>query len=649
MYDKYFLELSKEYPTRRAITREIAGLSVCLNLPKGTEHFVSDIHGEYEALTHIRRGASGVIRHKIDLLFSTTMSEEERSTLASVIYYPEKKLRQLKTDGVVNDEWYRNLTLNLIFLCRLVCDKYTVKKCTDILNRCCGEHAELIDELIRTHHDGELMLQAREDILKSVFRLGEQEEFIISLCDAISELVIDRWHVVGDIFDRGPRADLVIDELMKMRSIDIEWGNHDVLWMGAAAGSRAAIATALANSLTYGNLEQIELGYGISLRPLAQFAEECYSGTNLDAFMPRTRTAGDNAYADAKVIARMHKAISILRFKLEGEIIMRNPDFDMEDRLLLDKIDFQRGRVRIGECEHEMLDCDLPTVDPRSPYTLTDKEEQLMEQLVHAFSSSERLCRHIAFLYEVGGMYKIYNRNLMFHGCIPLDESGEFLPLKCAEERRGRELMDYFDRMARVGYFAERGSDERRRAEDILWFLWCGKDSPLCARKRISSFERLFIADKSTHAEPKNHYYNIWNDSSIAEKILNEFSLAPPSHIINGHIPVKRGEHPIKSDGRLIVIDGGFCSAYKSTTGISGYTLIYNAEGMRLAAHEAFAGVEHAVKSNADIVSEVMIFEQKDRKIRVRETDEGIKIREKIADLLILNEKYRRGEIKGGI
>lgn len=646
MQDKYFGELIKKYGDRYALISEISRLNVILNLPKGTEHFMSDIHGEYEAFAHIRRNASGVIRKKINALFSDRLSQSECASLAALIYYPKEKLELLREAGEVSDVWYRDTMIRLVELCRLVSDKYTRKKTEDILYDNAPGYAELIDELIGTHHEMLLREESSENIFKAIIRLDAAESFIIALCDSIRALVIDRWHIVGDIYDRGARADIVMDELMGARSIDIEWGNHDALWLGAAAGSRAAIAAVLNNSITYGNLELIEVGYGISLRPLAQFAEAYYKECDVSAFMPRVKMIGDMAYADEALIARMHKAISILQFKLEGELIMRNPDFDMNDRLLLDKIDRERGTVRIVGKDYPLLDCDFPTVDQANPYALTYEEKRLIEYLENAFKRSEKLRRHAAFLFEVGGMYKVYNRNLMFHGCIPLDDDGGFKKFAIADGKSGKAFMDFCDSMARQGFFAREGTAERLRGQDFLWFLWCGKDSPLCARKKIATFERLLVDDTSCREEPKNYYYHVWNDESLAKRILAEFSLPDTSHIINGHIPVKRGENPIKSGGRVIVIDGGFCSAFKSTTGISGYTLIYNAEGMRLSAHEAFSGKENAIKTNADIISETVIFEEKNKKIRIRETDQGAEIREKITDLMMLLEKIERGEIK---
>ncbi|MBQ8528896.1 MAG: fructose-1,6-bisphosphatase [Clostridia bacterium] len=641
---KYLLELSRQYPNRNAVSSEIINLNAILNLPKGTEHFISDIHGEHEAFSHIRRNASGVIRRKVEALFSKALTEEEISELSTLIYYPEEKLDELREREGELEGWYVPTLMRLIELCRLVGAKYTRSKVRKQLKRTSDGYDYIIDELLYNDKDGDYCA----NIYKSIVRTGSAERFIVAVCSAIKGLVIDHLHIVGDIFDRGARADIVLDELMRERSIDIQWGNHDVLWLGAAAGSRTCIATVLNNSITYKNLDVIEIGYGISLRPLSLFAAEVYRDTDVSIYLPKGNSGGDILrHDDELLIAGMHKAISVIQFKLEGQTILRNPGFNMEDRLLLDKIDFQGGTVNIGGVDYKLRDSDFPTVDPDAPYKLTEGEQEVMAYLKNAFMRSEKLQRHAAFLYEKGESYTVFNRNLLFHGCIPLGEDGEFLALDAAGGRRGKELMDYADRLARQGYFSKDGSPERQRGKDFLWFLWCGKDSPLCARKRIATFERLLIEDSSTWEEPRNAYYRSWGDKAIAEKILREFGLSGARcHIINGHIPVNKGEEPIKGGGKLIVIDGGFCRAFHQKTGIGGYTLIYNADGMRISAHEPFEGKENAVKNNRDILSDTVIFEQLSDKIRIRETDFGGVIRDKIADLMILLKEYEEGGIK---
>ncbi len=644
--EKYMLELSRQYPTRKAVASEIIRLNAILNLPKGTEHFLSDLHGEWEAFSHIRRNASGVIRHKISILFGDTMTEKEQVELASLVYYPDEKLEEARENEENTPEWYRENIVRLLEICRLVGSKYTRAVVREHLREKAGEFAYIIEELIADGDDGKKAVYC-ESIIKTAIRIGAADDVIISLASAIKSLVIDHLHIVGDIFDRGPRADLILDELMRERSIDIQWGNHDVLWMGAAAGSRLCIATVLNNSITYKNLDVIEIGYGISLRPLALFAEEVYGESDISAFLPKGESGG-NFYGggDDSLVARMHKAISIIQFKLEGQAIKRNPSFDMESRLLLERVDKNSCTVTLGGKKYKLRDCDFPTLLD-DPYELTESERAVMAYLKVAFMRSEKLSRQVRFLYEKGGMYTVYNNNLLYHGCIPMTDDGEFLSLAAAGGKSGRELMDYCEAMARSGYFAKEGSAERQAGKDFLWFLWCGKDSPLCARKKIATFERLLIDDKDSWVEPKNAYYLAWNDKKIALKILAEFSLPPyGSHIINGHIPVNKGENPLKASGKIVVIDGGFCKAFYSATGIGGYTLIYNADELKLLAHEPFKGKEDAIKNNADIISSTAIFESKTDKMRVRETDKGDEIREKIADLMLLMQEYESGNVK---
>ena len=645
MERKYLLELAKKYPTRDAAAAEIIRLNAILNLPKGTEHFMSDLHGEWEAFSHIRRNASGVVRSKVRFLFGSELSADEQSRLASLIYYPDEKLVEAKEREGDIAAWYTETITRLLKICRLVGSKYTREVVREHLNRSAGAYEYIIEELLSDGEDDKKSLYC-ESIIKTAIRIGAADAVITALCSAIKSLVIDHLHIVGDIFDRGPRADKILDELMKERSIDIQWGNHDVLWMGAAAGSRACIAAVLNNSITYKNLDVIEIGYGISLRPLALFAEKVYSDSDASAFLPKGEYGGNfYAGADDALVAKMHKAISVIQFKLEGQIVKRNPDFLMNERLILEQIDKKRGTVRLGEKKYKLRDCDFPTIKD-DPYSLTNEEAAVMENLRVAFMRSERLNRQVKFLFEKGGMYTVYNNNLLYHGCIPMDEDGGFLALKAAEGKHGKALMDYCDKKARSGYFAKTGTAQRQAGKDFLWFLWCGKDSPLCARKKIATFERLLIEDKETWIEPKNAYYKSWDDEKIAVKILEEFGLSKHgTHIINGHLPVNKGESPLKANGRILVIDGGFCKAYHGSTGIGGYTLIYNADGMRLQAHEEFFDRADAIKNNADIISETIITENKADKMRVRETDKGVKIREKIADLMILIEEYEAGSI----
>ena len=648
--EKYLLELAKSYPSRSSVLSEIINLNAILNLPKGTEHFMSDIHGEYEAYLHIRRSASGAIRRKVDALFSKSITASERAELATLIYYPEEKLDGIKERTEDIKDWYAITLERLLSLCRYVGSKYTRTKINRCLERVAGGFEHVIDELLNNGNEEKNKIRYYDSIIETIIDTGAAEELIIAICSAIKGLVIDHLHIVGDIFDRGARADIILDELMKETSIDVQWGNHDVLWMGAAAGSRTCIATVLNNSITYKNLDVVEIGYGISLRPLALFANEQYAASDVSGYMPKGNTDGDFLkHDDDTLIARMHKAISVIQFKLEGQTILRNPSFKMDDRLLLERIDFDSKTVNIDGKEYSLRDTDFPTVDRSDPYALTEAEASVMHYLKNAFMRSEKLQRHVAFLFEKGEMYTILNKNLLFHGCIPLDKNGEFIKFECAGGLSGRAFMDWCDRTARQGFFAKDGTRERQLGKDFLWFLWCGKNSPLCAREKITTFERLYVEDQSTWVEPKNTYYTSWNDERIADKILAEFSLGGRgSHIINGHIPIKsrKGEAPVKANGKLIVIDGGFCQAYQPTTGIGGYTLIYNAEGIRISAHEPFKGRANAIMNNVDIISDTVVFEPSAEKILVKDTDQGLEIQRRIDDLALLGKAYESGRIK---
>ena len=470
--DKYLRELSRSYPNRRAAISEIINLNAILNLPKGTEHFMSDIHGEYEAYMHIRRNASGVIRNKIDALFSKTITVSERSNLATLIYYPKEKLDEIRSEITDLNDWYAITIERLISLCRFVSNKYTRSKVNKCLEKVATGYEHVIDELLNNVSEEKNKIKYYDSIVETVISIGAAEELIVAICAAIKGLVIDHLHIVGDIFDRGSRADIIVDELMNEASIDIQWGNHDVLWMGAAAGSRTCIATVLNNSITYKNLDVIEMGYGISLRPLALFANEEYMNSSIDSFMPKGNSHGSFLNTDDdKLIARMHKAISVIQFKLEGQTILRNPEFGMKDRLLLDKIDFDKGTVLIDGVEYPLRDSDFPTVRRDDPYSLTESETQVMRYLKNAFMRSEKMQRHAAFLFEKGEMYTIINKNLLFHGCIPIDKDGEFLSFECAGGLSGRAFMDYCDKVARQGFFAKEGTAERQRGKDFLWFL----------------------------------------------------------------------------------------------------------------------------------------------------------------------------------
>ena len=646
---RYLKALARQYPTVQAASTEIINLQAILNLPKGTEHFMSDLHGEYEAFQHILNNASGVIREKVDTLFGNTLPSSERAQLRTLIYYPQAKLDEIKanmSDPQELDEWYK-ITLNrLLQVCRLVSSKYTRSKVRKALP---ADFEYIIDELLHNSYDEYNKELYYDNILSTIIDIDRADAFILALATAIKRLVVDKLHIVGDIFDRGPRADIILDALMEHHSVDIQWGNHDILWMGAAAGSRTCIANVLNNSITYSNLEVIETGYGISLRPLALFANEVYGECDVSCFLPRNADEARFRPKDVALIARMHKAVAVILFKLEGQIILRNPSFNMEDRLLLDKIDYERGTIRLKGKEYPLRDCAFPTVDRNDPYRLSEEESRLMNQLSSAFLHSEKLQRHARFLYSHGGLYKICNQNLLFHGCIPMEPDGSFTRFDCGKQLYGREYMDYVDAMARQGYYARHGTPQRQVGKDFLWFLWCGRGSPLFGRDKITTFERLLIADKSTWEEAKNPYYLYSAREDFCQKILQEFGLSGRhSHIINGHVPVrsKDGENPVKAGGKLIVIDGGFCRAYQPQTGIAGYTLVYNSYGIRIISHEPFESARAAIERNTDILSSSTVFETARTRIKVGETDIGQELRENIAGLRLLLSAYRTGLIR---
>lgn len=643
----YLQLLSRQYPTAQLAASEIINLQVILNLPKATEHFMSDLHGEYEAFIHILSNASGSIREKVDMLFSSTLSEKERAILATLIYYPEEKLAEIIEIVPDVKEWYTQTLNNLIEICHLVSSKYTRSKVRKSLP---VEYSYIIDELLNTDFTLHNKKDYYDNIISAIISIDRAEDFIVGMCELIKRLIVDRLHIVGDIFDRGPRADIVMESLLNHHSVDIQWGNHDVLWMGAASGSRVCISTVLANSILYNNLEVVETGYGISLRPLAMFANDVYAQTDTECF--KTRTPNDASTYKPKDIAlgaRMHKAISVILFKLEGQVIMRNPDFKMDERLLLDNIDYDKGTINIAGEIYKLCDCDFPTIDINNPYILNGEEIELIEQLRLSFMRSEKLQTHIRFLFSKGNLYKCYNGNLLIHGCVPMNKDGSFMEFDInGQKLKGKEFLDYAEKIAYQGFYSKPNSKEKLLGEDFLWFLWCGKNSPLFGRERITTLERRLIDDKSTWTEAKNAYYEFTKEKKYCEKILKEFGLGGRrSHIINGHIPVKLkdGENPIKGGGKLIVIDGGFCRAYQSTTGIAGYTLIYNSYVMRLSSHEPFGGVENAIKNNKDILSASVVFERLESRIKISETDNGALIQKNIDELKKLLNAYKKGLI----
>ncbi len=645
---RYLKMLSRQYPNLRAAGTEIINLQAILNLPKGCEHFISDVHGEYEAFLHLMNSCSGVVRERIDQLFAYSISREEREQLATLIYYPEEKMELLRPQIPDMNEWYRVTLHRLIALCRLVSERYTRSKVRKALP---AGFAYILEELLYTHGEEVDKRDYFENIIATIIEIGQAPEFIIEVCELIKWAAVDHLHLVGDIFDRGPRADIIMDSLMKHHSVDIQWGNHDVLWMGAASGSRTLVATVLANSIHYNNLEVVETGYGISLRPLSVFANEVYQNCDVSRFAVKLTEDGEEGASekDQLLSARMHKAITVILFKLEGQKILRHPEYGMDDRLLLDKIDYENKCITINGVTWPLEDTDFPTVDPNNPYALTAEESEVIDRLTASFRRSEKLQRHVSFLYSKGSVYKIYNGNLLLHGCIPMTASGEMMSFNLdGKERSGKKFLDYLDVAARQAYYTPPNTTERELGMDLLWFLWAGRNSPIFGRDRMTTFERRLIADERAWAEPKNAYYTLYEDPAICDKILKEFGLeGPHCHIINGHIPVKakKGESPIKGGGKLLVIDGGFCKAYQPTSGIAGYTLIYNSRTLRIVAHQPFVGRERAIRENYDIASATTIFERMESRQKIKETDIGHELQARIDDLMLLLEAYRDGAV----
>lgn len=645
---RYLRLLSQKYQTVAAAASEIIRIEALLRLPKGTEHFMSDLHGEHEAFVHILNSASGVIREKIDTVLGNGVPAEERAELATLIYYPNQKLPELKARQRDLHAWYRMTLLRLIDLCRFVSSKHTRDHVRHCLPQNCGY---ILDELLHAHFEDHDKDQYYGEIIESIIRYDRADAYIIRFCEVIKRLAVDRLHIVGDLFDRGPRPDRILDSLMTHHQVDIQWGNHDVVWMGAAAGSPLCIMTVLKTTLAYNNLDTLEGGYGISLRRLERFAQHTYADSDVSRWLPHAdqRTAA----GDLTAAARMHKAVTVMMLKLEAQVIARNPDFDLQGRDFLNHIDFAAGTVDYFGTTYPLLDCDFPTVDPANPAALTADEEKIAAELVRSFAESERLQRHVQFLYAHGAFYKMCNGNLLYHGAVPMTEDGAFAAIRFeGTARSGKQLFDYCDRRARQGYSAPVGSPARLAGQDFLWYLWCGAKSPLFGRSAMTTFERLYIADPAAQVEIKDPYYRHIADPHTAEHILREFGLSGEgSHIVNGHVPVRaiEGESPIKGGGRLIIIDGGFCHAYHRRTGIAGYTLVYNSRGLILRTHQPFESVDKAIHEDEDIASKSEYIYTAPQRILVRDTDEGGRKQALIRDLTALVETYQSGVIAQGV
>ena len=641
---RYLKGLAKQYPSIAAAATEIINLQAILSLPKGTEHFITDIHGEYEQFQHVLKNGSGAIKRKIEEEFGNNFSVSEKKAMATLIYYPELKLEQVQKKEENIEDWYKVTIYRLVRICKVASSKYTRSKVRKAMPR---DFAYVIEELITGRADMSDQEAYYNEIIRTVIRTKRAPELIVALCNLIRRFVVDHLHVVGDIFDRGPYPHLIMDTLMAHHSVDIQWGNHDVLWMGAAAGNPCCIANVIRISAKYGNLNILEEGYGINLIPLARLAMNVYANDSCEAFKLDYR---EDEYDLKEVMLdeRMHKAISIIQFKLEGQLILRRPQFQMEHRLLLDKIDLEKGTATVEGVAYPLREKTFPTLDLSHPYELTPEEADVVERLTHAFINCERLQRHIWFLYAKGSLYKVYNGNLLYHGCVPFNENGTFKEVDIfGTKYSGKELYDVLEHYARKGYFSLE-PEEKQKGLDILWFIWKHPDSPVFGKSKMTTFERYFVADKSTHQEPKNPYYRLIEQEETVNRILVEFGLpVEDSHIINGHIPVesKKGESPVKCNGKLLIIDGGFSKAYQPKTGIAGYTLIYNSYGLLLAAHEPFESVEKAVQNESDIHSHMVVVQHTARRITVADTDGGKEIREVISDLEQLLAAYREGLI----
>lgn len=630
---KYLKLLSKSYPNRVAVSTEIINLQAILNLPKGTEHFISDIHGEYESFSQVLRNASGVIKSYIEELFSTTMRQSEMKRLATLVYYPREKLSLIEDSEPNLNEWYKVTLYRLILLLRRATSKYTRSKVRKALN---PRFAYILEELLHEEEHPQGKQDYYDQIIESIIQIGSAQDYIVEMCNVIRRLAVDRLHVIGDIFDRGPQADKIMDTLSSHHALDIQWGNHDIVWMGAAAGSPACLLNVIRVSARYANLHTLEDGYGINLLPLASYAMEYYGDCDLTNFIPETQETDVLSEKEIRLTAQIQLAAAILQFKSEAEIIRRRPEFHMENRLLMDKVDWAALKI--------------PAVDPKDPYRISEEERALLHKLGDSFEGSFKLQEHAAVLFSKGSIYKIFNGNLLFHGCIPMDGDGAFSEVSVTGVScKGRALLDEMERLVRAGYLNRADPEARLHSQDMMWYLWCGADSPLFGSDKMATFERYFFSDRQSHREQRVPYYELRDSETACKQVLADFGLDPESgHIINGHVPVKvkKGESPIKANGRLLVIDGGFARAYQKSTGIAGYTLLYNSHGLILVSHEPFESSRKAIEQEIDIRSSTFVVERMQERIKVRDTDTGVGLKQDIGDLLALLEAYKTGEIQ---
>ncbi|HJD46742.1 MAG TPA: fructose-1,6-bisphosphatase [Candidatus Mediterraneibacter norfolkensis] len=640
---RYLERLSDLYPTIAAASTEIINLQAILNLPKGTEHFLTDVHGEYEAFSHVLKNGSGSVKRKIEEVFGNTMSARDKKSLATLIYYPKEKMNVVRQTETNMEDWYKVNLYRLIQVSKHVASKYTRSKVRKALPK---DFAYVIEELITEKAELSDKESYYNEIISTIIRIDRAEQFISAISELIQRLVVDHLHIVGDIFDRGPGPHIIMDKLMSYHSVDIQWGNHDVLWMGAAAGQRGCIANVIRICARYGNLDILEDGYGINLLPLAAFALKVYGDDPCSCFKLKAADKADSEEMEMNL--RIHKAVSVIQFKVEGQIIQRQKDFCMEDRALLHRIDYEKGTITLVGKEYRLLDDNFPTVDPSDPYALSTEEQEIMDRLERAFLGCGKLQQHMRFLLAKGGLYKVFNDNLLYHGCVPLDQNGNLKEVSVfGKKYKGKELYDVLDSYVRKGFFAldER---ERQNGKDIMWYIWLHPCSPLFGKNKMATFERYFLAEKETHVEKKNPYYTFLEDEEVIEQVLEEFGLDPgKAHIVNGHVPVKTkdGESPVKCGGKVLVIDGGFSRAYQKETGIAGYTLIYNSYGLRLVALEPFESTEAAIAKEKDIHSETVIVSRRTDRCLVGDTDIGRELKEQVQDLERLLAAYRNGEI----
>lgn len=648
--DLQYLELlSKLHKNINECCTEIINSQAILNMPKGTEHFVSDLHGEYESFSHTLKNASGVISNYIDEMFGNTLMHDEKSELATLVYYPKEKLDMLKIENILLDDWYRVNFFRLLTICKRVSSKYTRSKVRKALPK---NFEYILEELIQEDSHAIHKHDYYNQIIDTIIRLDRAEPFIIAICELIQRLAVDHLHVIGDIFDRGSQADKILDYLINYHSIDIEWGNHDISWMGAASGCEALICNVIRISAKYNNLHTIEEGYGINLVPLATFAMETYRDDDCLLFLPED--AENMKKKETELVAKMHKAITILQFKLEAEIINRRPEYNMQNRNLLKNVNLEDMTVEVEGEIYPLKDRNLPTVYPGEPCALSNEERELIEKLKYSFINSIKLQEHIKFLYNKGSMYLVFNDNLLFHGSIPLLENGDYKPVEFkGRVYKGKELLDMFEKLARQARYAKIGSEEKLAGLDAMWYLWCGSNSPLFGKNKMTTFERYFVnsSDPELFKETENFYNKYRNNKEMCIKILSDFGLGQNgenSHIINGHTPikVKKGESPVKAEGRTVVIDGGYSKAYQKVTGIAGYTLISNSQGMLVAAHEPFVSRSEAIKNSSDMVSSTIYIERYPYRKKVGDTDIGKGIKKQIEDLEYLLQAYRDGVLK---